>query len=96
MSESYCGSPLYMSPQVLQSLEGTQYNYKADIWSLGTLFYELLVGCTPFNAKDKEELVDNFFKGTYQIPKEIGLSANCLDFLNGCIVYEEKYRFTYK
>jgi serine/threonine-protein kinase ULK/ATG1 len=35
------GSPLNMAPEVLG---GTQYNTKADIWSIGTCFYELLFG----------------------------------------------------
>jgi serine/threonine protein kinase len=35
------GSPLNMAPEVLG---GTQYNNKADIWSIGVVFYEVLFG----------------------------------------------------
>lgn len=35
------GSPLNMAPEVLG---GNDYNNKADIWSIGTVFYELLFG----------------------------------------------------
>lgn len=42
-----------MAPEIL---EKRSYNYKADIWSLGVIIFELLTGHTPFMAKDKNEL----------------------------------------
>lgn len=47
---SICGTPRYIAPEVL-SEEG--YSYSVDIWSLGILFYELIVGETPFQVIDK-------------------------------------------
>lgn len=38
------GSPLNMAPEVLG---GTHYNIKADIWSVGVCFYEMLFGLYP-------------------------------------------------
>ncbi len=40
-TETMLGSPLNMAPEVLG---GTQYNMKADIWSIGVVFYEMLFG----------------------------------------------------
>lgn len=40
-TETMLGSPLNMAPEVLG---GRKYGTKADIWSLGTCFYELLFG----------------------------------------------------
>lgn len=40
-TETMLGSPLNMAPEVLG---GRKYDTKADIWSLGTCFYELLFG----------------------------------------------------
>lgn len=43
-----------MAPEVLN--RGV-YNYKADVWSLGTILFELLTGKSPFKeATNKDEL----------------------------------------
>jgi serine/threonine protein kinase len=40
-----CGTPGYAAPEVMM---GIDYNYKADIWSIGILMCEMVGGCTPF------------------------------------------------
>ncbi len=52
-SNTMCGTPLYMAPQLV---EDTRYTYKADTWSLGVLFFELISGNHPFNGKNLEQL----------------------------------------
>jgi serine/threonine protein kinase len=53
VNETFCGTPLQMAPQIL---EGEKYNYKSDIWSLGIVFFEMLVGFAPFTGKNMNEL----------------------------------------
>ena len=45
---SKVGTPLYMSPEVL---DGRGYEWKSDIWSLGCLLYELATLRSPFKAE---------------------------------------------
>lgn len=71
MTETQCGTPLVMAPQVLN---GKKYNHKADVWSLGIVFFEMLTGFTPFTGKDRKDLSNNLEKGTYKLPKKIQLS----------------------
>jgi serine/threonine protein kinase len=35
------GTPLYMAPE---SIISNKYSFKTDIWALGVVFYEMLVG----------------------------------------------------
>jgi serine/threonine protein kinase/tetratricopeptide (TPR) repeat protein len=44
------GTPEYMSPEQLE-LEGTHVDTRTDVYALGVLLFELLVGTRPFDAR---------------------------------------------
>lgn len=44
-ARSFCGSTMYMSPQVVSA---KPYGFATDLWSLGALFFRVLVGRAPF------------------------------------------------
>lgn len=50
LAQTLCGTPVNMAPEVLN---GQSYNGEADIWSLGTILFELLTGYSPFTGTSK-------------------------------------------
>ncbi|KAL4583543.1 hypothetical protein LXL04_008120 [Taraxacum kok-saghyz] len=50
LAETLCGSPLYMAPDIMQL---HKYGAKADLWSVGTILFQLVTGRTPFTGNNK-------------------------------------------
>jgi serine/threonine-protein kinase ULK/ATG1 len=87
------GSPLNMAPEVL---EGSEYNNKADIWSIGTCFYELLYGRPPYTAKNIVELLQNIKNKQLYISKSILVSDVTLDVLKKMLIVDPGHRIDWE
>ncbi|RHY31894.1 hypothetical protein DYB32_003059, partial [Aphanomyces invadans] len=62
LAQTLVGSPAYMCPEIF---EGKPYDFKADIWALGCILYELLTGRCPFKASSYPALVTRITSGAY-------------------------------
>lgn len=93
LAQTLCGTPINMAPEVIN---GHGYNGAADIWSLGTILFEMLTGYSPFTGRSKEDLKNNIKKGSFAIPKRLKLSLNCVHFLNSCLQTDPKMRITFE
>jgi len=49
ISETICGSPLYMAPEILNN---DKYNIKSDLWSLGVILYQMIMKQHPYYAQN--------------------------------------------
>ena len=96
---STLGSPINMDPIILKKLNSNSkkarqlgYDQKADVWSLGTICYEMLIGKSAFDSEDMDELVEKIENGTYTVPTN--LSKEVISFINGMLQYESTKRLS--
>ncbi|PIC30532.1 hypothetical protein B9Z55_021738 [Caenorhabditis nigoni] len=80
MTQTFCGSPMYMAPEILM---GEMYDARADLYSIGVIFYQCLTGKPPFPAQNPMQL-----RNIYE--KSIDLKPNvpewCSDVLEDLLV----------
>jgi len=90
------GTPTNMDPKILQHIKtgipNTGYNETVDIWSLGTLCYEMVVGHMAFSGASMEELYQKVKNGTYSLP--LTLSKELVSFINGMLQQDPQKRLT--
>jgi len=53
LARSFCGTAEYLAPEMLQ---GKGHDHTVDLWTLGILLYEMLVGIPPFFHKNKPQM----------------------------------------
>ena len=93
---SILGSPINMDPTLLCKLINQNvsnligYDEKADIWSLGTVCYELITGKPIFHAQNLLDLVRLVENGVYHLPTD--LSQEIVSFLTSMLQYSSKNR----
>ena len=98
LAYSVLGTAINMDPGILHKLNKMEnfrdygYDEKADIWSLGTICYELLIGKSAFNSLTMKELLKKVEKGNYFLPKT--LSVETMSFLNCMLQYDPKRRLS--
>lgn len=55
MFEDYCGTPLYMAPEIIENLP---YSQLCDVWALGIIMFILLTSHSPFSNDSESKLRD--------------------------------------
>ena len=69
---SFCGSPAYLSPEMLLKRGG---NKSLDVYGIGTILYELLVGLPPYYDDDITVMYKKIAYGKLKIPRYVSLEA---------------------
>jgi len=73
-------------------LKKNKYSYKVDIWALGIMCYEMLMGRTPFHSYEMKDLISKINKGDYIIVLKEPVTIECALFLTQALQADESMR----
>ena len=79
------GTPSYIAPEQVE--DAANVDLRADIFSLGTLLYELVCGVKAFDGRNALRILNAVMKGRYTPPEELrpDLPPNVVAAINGAL-----------
>jgi len=94
MAKTLLGSPMTMAPEIY---DGTPYDFKADVWSLGVCLYQLLYrGRYPFTGKSLAALFWNIQNKELEFDQLIKVSENSKNLLRKMIECDPEIRASWE
>lgn len=70
---------LSVRPNLLNSC--FRYDAKADLWSVGTVLFEMIAGRPPFHGENHIDLLRNIQRKAVRLPPEVRVSKACVNLL---------------
>lgn len=97
VSTQYAGTRSHMAPEILfhgQNRKNIKYDYKADLWSTGVVFYELLHRKCPFEGREISQIIENILKfAGKNLRFNSNISEEAKELLVGLLTIDPEQRF---
>ena len=85
------GTLYYMAPEIM---EGNGYSFEIDIWAIGIIIYQLILGKYPFYGEDKKDTESKIMKGEFIFPENAIISNAAKDLIKQILVKDPSKRPT--
>jgi polo-like kinase 1 len=82
---TFCGTPNYIAPEVLDREWGRGHSYEVDIWSLGVIIYTLIIGKPPFDTPYLKTTLQRIKANSYTFPEDVPISDAAKDLITSIL-----------
>ncbi|VDD93206.1 unnamed protein product [Enterobius vermicularis] len=88
-----CGTPSYIAPEILKR---TGYGVAVDVWSLGIILYQMLLGHTPFKCSSRYRLFRMIMNAdlTFLGSEWSNISEGAVSLLSKMLITDTTKRYT--
>ena len=84
-----CGTPVYLAPEIINN---TGHDERVDIWCIGVLLFELIVGRPPFSGETEQKIRYNIIKMKINWPSNMNRDA--ADLISRILKYNPEERIS--
>jgi serine/threonine protein kinase len=84
-----CGTLDYLPPEMVEKRD---HDHTVDLWCLGVLMYEFLIGTPPFLADDNKETFKKICRVELEFPPSANISLDAQDLIRKLLVKDPNKR----
>jgi serine/threonine protein kinase len=94
--KTICGTPNYIAPEVIDGdKEKRGHSFEVDVWSMGVIFFTLLVGKPPYESKDVKSTYQRILRNEYSFPSNIQISEHAQDLIASMLQTKPEKRYVF-